>query len=95
VEVAAYRKSSYSGTSGNACVEVAAWPKSSHSSPSGNACVEVASWRKSSHNGTSGNACVEVGDGGPVVLVRDTTNRAGAVLGVSAEAWRTFTSALR
>jgi len=93
VEVAYWRKSSYSGTSGNACVEVAAWPKSSHSSPSGNACVEVASWRKSSHNGTSGNACVEVGDG--AVLVRDTTDRGGAMLSVSAHAWRAFTSALR
>jgi hypothetical protein len=37
----AWRKSSYSDASGNACVEVAAWRKSSYSSPSGNACVEV------------------------------------------------------
>ena len=38
----AWRKSSYSSGSGDACVEVATWRKSSHSSPNGNACVEVA-----------------------------------------------------
>jgi hypothetical protein len=37
----AWRKSSYSSTSGDACVEVAAWRKSSYSDASGNACVEV------------------------------------------------------
>lgn len=39
----AWRKSSYSGTSGNNCVEVATWRKSSYSGTSGNACVETAS----------------------------------------------------
>jgi hypothetical protein len=72
-----------------------AWRKSSYSSGSGNACVEVAAWRKSSYSGASGNACVEVGDGDRVVLVRDTTDRPGAVLRVSAQAWRMFTTALR
>jgi hypothetical protein len=42
VTAPAWRKSSYSGSSGDACVEVASWRKSSYSSPSGNACVEVA-----------------------------------------------------
>lgn len=37
-----WRKSSYSSSSGDACVEVATWRKSSYSSPNGNACVEVA-----------------------------------------------------
>jgi hypothetical protein len=37
----AWRKSSYSSPSGNACVEAAAWRKSSYSDASGNACVEV------------------------------------------------------
>ena len=41
MEAAAWRKSSYSNASGNACVEVAAWRKSSRSSSSGEACVEV------------------------------------------------------
>jgi hypothetical protein len=57
--------------------------------------VEVAAWRKSSHSSPNGNACVEVGDGDRVVLVRDTTDRAGAMLRVSAETWRRFTATLR
>jgi hypothetical protein len=90
----ARRKSSYSGSSGNACVEVAAWRKSSHSDASGNACVEVATWRKSSHSGASGNACVEVADAARLVLIRDTIDRDGPVLSVSAETWRRFTRTL-
>lgn len=76
-------------------VERPTWRTSSYSGTSGNACVEVAAWRKSSYSDTSGNACVEVGDNGPVVLVRDTTDRGGAVLGVSAQAWRRFTAGQR
>jgi hypothetical protein len=41
MEDAAWRKSSYSGSSGNACVEVAAWRKSSYSGTSADACVEA------------------------------------------------------
>lgn len=37
-----WRKSSYSSSSGDACVEIATWRNSSHSSPNGNGCVEVA-----------------------------------------------------
>jgi hypothetical protein len=95
VERAPWRKSSYSSASGNACVEVATWRKSSYSSTSSTACVEVATWRKSSYSGDSGNACVEIGDGGRLVLVRDTTDRTGAVLSVPAQTWRTFTATLR
>jgi Domain of unknown function (DUF397) len=41
---ALWRKSSYSGSNGGACVEVAAvWRKSSYSSSNGGTCVEVAS----------------------------------------------------
>jgi hypothetical protein len=76
-------------------VERPAWRKSSFSSPNGNACVEVAAWRKSSYSSGSGNACVEVGDGAPMVLVRDTTDRGGVVLRVSAQAWRRFTAGQR
>lgn len=90
-----WRKSTYSSSSGDACIEVAVWRKSSHSAPSGNACVEVAPWRKSTHSSGSGNACVEVADAGRVVLIRDTTNRDGMTLTVSAETWRTFTATLR
>lgn len=53
-------------------------------------------WRKSSYSMDGGNAnCVEVGSGSGSILVRDTTNHAGATLSVSLSAWSTFTSALR
>jgi hypothetical protein len=71
------------------------WRKSSYSSSSGDACVEVATWRKSTHSGASGNACVEVGDAARVVLIRDTTDRSGPVLRVSAQTWREFAATLR
>jgi hypothetical protein len=71
-----------------------AWRKSSYSNASGNACVEIATWRKSSHSGASGNACVEVADTARLVLVRDTTDRTGPVLAVSAQAWHSFTRTL-
>ena len=55
-----------------------------------------ADWRKSTYSGTGGGQCVEVGSaatGG--VLVRDTTNRAGAVLAIPATAWRTLLAEIR
>jgi hypothetical protein len=43
-----WRTSSYSGSSGGACVEVGAlWRKSSHSSGTGGQCVEVAAFSPS------------------------------------------------
>jgi hypothetical protein len=42
VDSGAWRKSSYSGSSGGNCVEVASWRKSSYSGGSGGNCVEVA-----------------------------------------------------
>ena len=58
--------------------------------------IESAAWRKSSYSGTNGGGCVEAGiaDQG-LILVRDTTNRGGAMLAISAEAWQAFTSSLR
>jgi hypothetical protein len=41
VDSAAWRKSSYSGTSGGNCVEIATWRKSTRSGTSGGDCVEV------------------------------------------------------
>ena len=52
------------------------------------------SWRKSSYSGSSGNNCVEVAKSDNNVLVRDTTDRAGAVLAVPADAWRVFAARL-
>jgi len=45
-------------------------------------------WRKASYSGT-GEACVEVASAG-AVLIRDTTDRGGAMLSVPAAAWTAF-----
>lgn len=52
-------------------------------------------WRTSSYTGNGGGNCVEVADAANVVMVRDTKDRDGAVLAVSAGAWQAFTSTLR
>jgi hypothetical protein len=60
--------------------------------------IDNATWRKARYSGTNGGGCVEAGairTPDRVVLVRDTTNRAGAVLAIPADAWRRFTDALR
>ena len=46
-------------------------------------------WRKSSYSGGNGGQCVEVAVPGRV-LVRDTKDRAGAVLEFGPDAWREF-----
>jgi len=51
---------------------------------------DAASWRKSSYSGNNGGNCVEAGSVPGRVLVRDTQDRAGAVLEFSADAWRVF-----
>ena len=58
--------------------------------------IDSATWRKSSYSGTNGGGCVEAGLAllGHVLL-RDTTNRSGAVLDVPAAAWRNFTTSLK
>jgi xanthine/CO dehydrogenase XdhC/CoxF family maturation factor len=58
--------------------------------------MNSATWRKSSYSGTNGGGCVEAGvaEQGRV-MVRDTTNRGGAVLNVSAKAWQRLTSSLQ
>ena len=71
------------------------WRKSTYSGTGGGTCVEVATWRKSTHSGTNGGQCVEVGSGATSVLVRDTTDRAGAVLAIPAAAWRTLLAEIR
>jgi hypothetical protein len=52
-------------------------------------------WRTSSYSGANGGTCVEVGKSTPTVVVRDTTNRAGAVLSIPVEAWQGFTNSLK
>jgi hypothetical protein len=51
-------------------------------------------WRKSSHSGDNGGECVEIASA-DAVLVRDTTDRSGAVLTFTADAWRAFMTAIR
>jgi hypothetical protein len=69
------------------------WRKSTYSGDTGGACVEVGTWRKSTFSQDTGGACVEVAASG-AVLIRDTTNRGGFTLSVSARAWSEFTSSL-
>jgi Domain of unknown function (DUF397) len=52
-------------------------------------------WRKSSFSGANGGACVETSSNDGTVLVRDTANRDGVTLSVSADAWQAFTASLR
>lgn len=69
-----------------------AWRKSTYSTPSGD-CVEAGNgWRKSTRS-ISGER-VEAGNGTWVVLVRDTTDRDGAVLSFPAGAWARFTAGI-
>ena len=51
-------------------------------------------WRKSSYSQNGGN-CIETAGGAGNVLVRDTTNRDGGTLVVSAAAWQAFTAEIR
>ena len=55
-------------------------------------------WRKSSYSGSQAQ-CVEVGGSSaapaPFVLVRDTQNRAGAVLTLAPGVWHKFTSGMK
>jgi Domain of unknown function (DUF397) len=54
-----------------------------------------ANWRKATYSGSGGGGCVEVASTAPVVLVRDTTDRGGAVLRVPASAWQAFADTLK
>jgi len=74
---------------------VTTWRKSTHSGGNGSNCVEVGTWRKSTYSGGNGSDCVEVGGSAPVILVRDTKDRAGAVLTFGPAAWRRFAAAAK
>lgn len=52
-------------------------------------------WRKSSYSGANGGQCVETASGNSLVMVRDTANRDGVTLSVSAGVWQKFTASLR
>jgi hypothetical protein len=52
-------------------------------------------WRKSSYSSDNGGQCLECGTDADSVLVRDTTDREGCTLSVSASAWSEFTSTIK
>ena len=54
---------------------------------------QAVNWRKASYSANGGEACVEVGSS-DTVLVRDTTDRGGVTLTVSAPAWSAFLATL-
>jgi hypothetical protein len=51
-------------------------------------------WRKSTYSDANGGDCVETASSDGVVLVRDTSDRAGTMLGFTTEAWTAFTDSL-
>ena len=51
-------------------------------------------WRKSSYSGSEAN-CVEVGNAGGLVKVRDTQDRHGPALAVTADAWLRFMTGVK
>jgi Domain of unknown function (DUF397) len=51
-------------------------------------------WRTSTHSGGANSTCVEIA-AASAVLVRDTTDRNGPVLGIPAAAWSAFLATLR
>ena len=57
--------------------------------------LSAVTWRKSSFSGGNGGQCVEAGSLPGVVMVRDTTNRDGAVIEFGADTWRTFAATVK
>jgi hypothetical protein len=53
-----------------------------------------AAWRTSSYS-NNGGECVEVASANSVISIRDTTDRAGAVLAFGPGAWQRFAAALK
>jgi hypothetical protein len=51
-------------------------------------------WRKSSYSGSQAD-CVEVGNATGLVKIRDTKDRQGPALTMSADAWRRFTTGIK
>jgi Domain of unknown function (DUF397) len=56
---------------------------------------DVTRWRKSTYSADNNGNCVEVGGAGPAVVVRDTKDRAGAVLTFGADAWARFAATVK
>ena len=71
------------------------WRTSTYSGSNGSNCVEVGTWRTSTYSGGNGGNCVEVGGTERAVVVRDTKDRAGAVLTFGPDAWRRFAATIK
>ncbi|HEY0935271.1 MAG TPA: DUF397 domain-containing protein [Trebonia sp.] len=56
--------------------------------------VTALTWRKSTFSGNDGGNCVEAASAPGRLLVRDTTDRDGAVLSFAPGAWREFAAAI-
>ena len=54
----------------------------------------TSAWRKSSYSGSQAN-CVEAANADDAVRVRDSGDRLGSALTVSADAWRCFTREIK
>lgn len=54
-------------------------------------------WRKSSYSNATGGDCLEAASASSLVLVlvRDTTDRQGAMLAIAPAAWTAFLATLR
>ena len=57
--------------------------------------LNSANWRKSTYSGGNGADCVEIANAASMVVVRDTTDRAGAALTFPAGAWRALLAEVR
>jgi hypothetical protein len=51
-------------------------------------------WRKSTYSSSDGGSCVEVGQD-RMILVRDTTDRDGGTLTLTAGAWQAFMASIK
>jgi hypothetical protein len=52
-------------------------------------------YRKSTYSDANGGACLETASDSGVILVRDTTDRAGFTLTVTAGTWASFIAAIK
>jgi hypothetical protein len=52
-------------------------------------------WRKSSYSDGNGGNCLETASGDGVIRVRDTTDRDGVTLSLTARAWQEFTGSFK
>jgi hypothetical protein len=55
----------------------------------------MVNWRKSTYSDGNGGECVELASDSGTILIRDTTDRAGVTLSVTARAWRDLVARLR